>query len=98
MILAAILTAIAINLIGAVIAIKRLDYIIKQKEWQDFVSKFYGMLTIKFVIFVVVIVAIIKFSGFDQAAFALSFVMSYFLALIVEILYINKRYSVIKFK
>jgi len=98
LILAAILTAIIINIIGAFIVIRRLDYIIKQKEWQDFVSKFYGMLTIKFIIFVVIIVAVIKFSGFDQAVFALSFVMSYFLALIFEILYINKRYSVIKFK
>ncbi len=98
MILAAILAAIAINLIGAVIVIKRLDYVLKQKEWVDFVGKFYGMLAIKFIIFVIIIVTVIKFSGFDQAVFALSFVVSYFLALIIEILYINKRYSVIKFK
>lgn len=98
MTLAAIITAIFINAIGAYIVIKRLDKIMKKRDWKDFVSKFYGMLTAKFIISVIAIVLLIKFSGFDPAVFAVSFVLSYFLALIVEILYINKRYSVIKFK
>jgi len=96
--LLAILTSVVINAIGAFIVIKRLEKIMEKQNWKDFVSKFFGMLAIKFLVSVVIVVAIIMFSGFDKVVFAISFVASHFLALLVEILYINKRYSVIKFK
>jgi len=96
--LLAILTSVVINAVGALIVIKRLERIMMKQNWKDFVNKFFGLLAIKFLISVVIVVAIIKFSGFDQIVFAVSFVVSHFVALLSEILYINKRFSVIKFK
>lgn len=92
-----VLIAILINLVNLVFSIKYMNRIMRQ-NWKDFMKKFYLMMAIRFIIILGIFFVLIKIIKMDELYLSLTFILSYFVVIIIEILYLNKRYSILNFK
>lgn len=62
-------------------------------KWRDFIKKFYLMMLLRFTIILSLFFYFLKILKMDELALSLTFILSYFIVLIIEILYLNKRYN-----
>jgi hypothetical protein len=87
-----IVSALLINLLFFFISIFYLKKIIK-KPWRKFLKVLYTMIMLRFGLVLILFFIFIKLMNFDKQAFSLTFILSYFVILFFEIIYINKRFS-----
>lgn len=92
MITISIITAIILNIINALFSLYYIKRIIQYK-WVDFIQKFYLMMIIRFILFISLMFCFFKYLKFDTFAFAITFILIYFIILIFEIIFIHKRHS-----
>jgi len=91
------LTAIGINLANLIFSLIYTEKIINQ-SWRDFVRKFYTMMMIRLAIIISLFFILLKVFKMSELYLSLTFIITYFIVLIVEILYLNKRYNSLFFK
>lgn len=89
--LLSVLIALVINAVNLFISLRIIKRIINQK-WSSFIKKFFIMMIVR--LFVVIILFFILLKVFKLSEFYLSFtfIITYFVLLMYEILYLNKRY------
>lgn len=87
-----IFIAILINILNGLISILFFKKIIR-KKWDKFIRYFYTAIIIRFFLLILLMFWFFKFLKFDIFVFSISFILSYFIILIFEILYINERFS-----
>ncbi len=90
--LISVLSALLVNLINLLVSILYTNRIMKYK-WRDFIKKFYLMMLLRFTIILSLFFYFLKILKMDELALSLTFILSYFIVLIIEILYLNKRYN-----
>lgn len=79
------------NLISAIIIYR----IAMKKDWQSFMKLVFGSMLVRFFLTAVMIWVGIVYIKLDQLPFALTFLISSFVLLLVEILYINYRSNLV---
>jgi len=87
-----IATAVILNSLNAIISLIYIKWIMK-KKWQTFMELFYLMVVLRFIVSLGLMFWFFKFLKFDIFVFSITFILSYFVLLMIEILYINKRFS-----
>lgn|GEM_PF-4439744 len=91
--LVSILAALIMNTVNLMVSIFYVKRIIND-NWRTFVRKFYTMMIIRFAIVLILFFVFLKIFKMDELYLGLTFILSYFIVLIIEILYLNKRYSI----
>lgn len=64
-----------------------------KKEFSLFVGIIFGTMVVRLVVAIVIIWFLMAILGVHQLSFSLTFLISYFIFLMIEILHINKRYT-----
>ena len=85
-----VLSAIVLNIANLIFSIYYTKIIIKN-HWKSFIKKFYTMMIIRLIIVLVLFIILLKVFNFSELYFSIAFFLSYFVVLIIEILYLNKR-------
>ena len=91
------LTALIMNIANLAFSLYYINRIMA-KDWKTFVTRFYTMMMIRFAVVLTLFFILLIWVKMDELYLSLTFILSYFIVLIVEILYLNKRYSNLIFK
>lgn len=85
----AFLAAIALTSINAIVATFLILRALKKKRYRDFTGYLYQSMGIRAVIVLIIFTMLILFSEINVTIFSVTFIVSYFLSILIEIIVLN---------